>query len=270
MEKIVKFSVLMSCYANDNAEYLDAAIASLFDSTVIPDEIVLVVDGYIPSEVENIIKKWHNQEKLNVCRVEENGGLGKALRYGLTICRNDLIARMDSDDLNQPTRFEAQIEAFQNDSDLVICGTDIVEFNDNGEKSKRSVPRNSNDIKSYAKLRNPMNHVTVMFKKNEILSVGSYDSVLYFEDYYLWLKCIKAEYRMINIGLVGALVRGGQDMLRRRQGWQYVRYEWHFIYKSYKSGLVSFMQFSQMLLFRIPTRLLGTRILGLLYKFLRS
>jgi amylovoran biosynthesis glycosyltransferase AmsE len=110
----------------------------------------------------------------------------------------------------------------------------------------------------------------VMFKKSDILAVGSYENVIYFEDYFLWLKCLKAQYHMRNLHLNGVFVRGGQDMLKRRRGLTYIRHEWNFIYKSSQMALISFSQFIQMIIFRIPTRLLDPSLLRVLYKFLRK
>ena len=120
MKSLPRFSVLMSCYANDDADHLNEAIASLYNSTVLPDEVVLVVDGEIGVELEVVLSKWQSLGKINVHRLEENCGLGGALRYGLSFCAHDLVARMDSDDVNQCGRFEAQLMAFRSDSALVV------------------------------------------------------------------------------------------------------------------------------------------------------
>lgn len=269
MKSNCEFSVLMSCYGNDNPIFLDKAIASLFESTVQPSEIVLVVDGVIGLELENVIDKWQTHDLLKVHRLEKNGGLGKALAFGLSKCRYDLVARMDSDDINQNGRFKEQIQAFENDKDLVICGTDIIEFDEKGNEYRRVVPRKMLNIIRYSRLRNPMNHVTVMFRRREILAVGSYQSVLYFEDYFLWLKCLKLDYKMMNLPIVGVRVRAGRDMIGRRHGLSYIKHEWNFAEKSYREDLITLLQFSRILILRIPTRIMGKFFLRIVYKFLR-
>lgn len=266
----IPFSVLMSCYRYDVPEYLDIAIKSLFDSSVIPNEIVLIIDGPVEKVLDEIIIKWDSlYDNIELLRLPENVGLGRALSIGLTHCKHELVARMDSDDICDKSRFEKQLRTFVNDSSLVICGTDILEFDDNGNESKRVAPKNAQDIIKYSKLRNPINHVTVMFKKSAILGVGSYEDVLYFEDYYLWLKCIKNNMRIRNIDEVGVLVRTGESMIGRRRGINYVKYELQFILKSYREKLITLSAMIKMIVLRIPPRLLGSNFLNVIYKFLR-
>ena len=180
------FSVLISCYNNDSPLYLDLAIKSIFHSSIIPDEVLLVVDGPISDSLNNVIvENCKNFSQLKTLRLIKNVGLGCALREGLKMCSNELVARMDSDDINNFYRFEKLLLEFEKNSKLVLCGTFIEEFDDFSERKMiRSVPLTQKSIYNFSKLRNPFNHVSVMFKKSVVSLVGSIENVLYLEDYF--------------------------------------------------------------------------------------
>lgn len=270
-ESRTPFTVLMSCYAQDVPEYLNLAIESIYDSTLIPSQVLLIVDGPVGKELEEVILKWDRcHDNFELKRLPDNLGLGGALRFGLLSCKYELVARMDSDDVCEKYRFENQLKAFGTDENLAICGTDILEFDNEGNESKRVVPRNADDIIKYSRIRNPLNHVTVMFKKSMILDVGSYEDVLYFEDYYLWLKCIQKGLPIKNIDHVGVFVRTGKSMIGRRLGLKYVKHELDFIIKSYRGRLITFGVMLKMITLRIPPRFFGTSLLQLIYKFMRD
>ena len=110
-----KFSVAMSVYKNDSPEYFDVALASITtEQTIKPSEIVLIVDGPVPDEVNSVIVKYETlyPDMFQVVRLEQNGGLGNALRLAVERANNELIARMDSDDISRCMRCEKQLEIF--------------------------------------------------------------------------------------------------------------------------------------------------------------
>lgn len=225
-----KFSVAMSVYKNDSPEYFDIALASITtEQTVKPNEIVLVVDGPVPDGVNSVIAKYEAlcPDMFQVVRLEKNGGLGNALRLAVEKANNELIARMDSDDIALPTRFEQQLMFFDENPDLDIVGGDITEFI--GEPSnvvgKRVVPQKDSDIKSYMQTRCAMNHVTVMYKKSAVLKVGNYIDWFWNEDYYLWIRMQQGGCYFANTGTVLVNVRTGADMYQRRGGKKYFQSE---------------------------------------------
>ncbi len=225
----VLFSVIMSVYKNDNAEYLDKAIKSIMvEQTVCPNELVLVVDGPIPDGINQVIDKYEREySTLNVVRLKENGGLGNALEVALDNASFEYVARMDSDDISLPTRFEEQIRIIQNDRNIDIIGGDISEFIDTEDNivGKRILPVSHEAIKNYMKSRCAMNHVTVMFKKSSVKKVGGYIDWFYNEDYYLWLRMLKGGMRFANTGTVLVNVRVGKEMYKRRGGFKYFQSE---------------------------------------------
>lgn len=218
----MKFSVLMSVYKNDNADYLHQALKSIYDEqTKKPDEIVVVFDGPLTSELYKVLSDF-KKGKENIVfyfQLENNMGLGEALRIGSEHCKGDYIFRMDSDDISHPERFEKQIAYIEANPDTDVVGTDIAEFylNPNEQNLRvRACPASHDNIVAMAKKRNPMNHVTVCIKKDSLLQCGGYEHLLLLEDYYLWLKMIVAGYVLKNINESLVYVRIGNGFHAKR------------------------------------------------------
>ena len=223
------FSVAISVYKNDKADFFDRALESITDlQSIKPNEIVLVVDGPIGDELNSVIAKYENKYSiLKTVRLSENGGLGNALKIAVENCTNELIARMDSDDISLPNRFEEQLKMFKDNPDLDIVGGNISEFIDTEENivAYREVPLTDSDIKEYLKVRCPLNHVSVMYKKSAVLKSGGYLDLFWNEDYYLWIRMCEQNCKMANTGTVLVNVRTGQDMYKRRGGRKYYKSE---------------------------------------------
>lgn len=223
-----KFSVQICVYNGDNALYFDTAMESIFNQTLIPDEVVLVVDGSVNLDIENVIKKYLSlYASLKVVRLEKNMGHGEARRIGLNNCSNELVAIFDSDDINVNDRFEKQINFFKKDYNISIVGGLINEFIDNTENvvGIRDVPCTDCEIKEYIKKRCPMNQVTVMFKKSDVMNAGGYIDWYCEEDYYLWIRMALKNMRFANIPDVLVNVRVGEAMYQRRGGIKYFKSE---------------------------------------------
>lgn len=222
----MKYSVLMSVYKNEKVEYFIQAVASLLNQTIQPEQIVLVRDGGVYEKLQNVIDKYVNEypDVFTYLPLEQNGGLGNALRYGLTYCRNELIGRMDTDDISVPDRFEKQIEFMKNNPDVDIVGGNISEFTNEPTEivDHRIVPQTHEEICLYLKSRSPFNHMTVMFKKSALEKAGSYESFYLFEDWYLWVKMYLSGAKFANINAVLVNVRIS-DMTKRRGGMKYYR-----------------------------------------------
>lgn len=223
------FSVAISVYKKDKASYFDRAVESITDlQTVKPSEIVLVVDGPVSEEINHVISKYEEKYKIfNVIRLPQNGGLGNALRIAVENCRHELIARMDSDDIAFPTRFEQQLNYFENNPNIDIVGGDITEFIDQEDNvvGKRVVPVTHEEITTYMKRRCAFNHMTVMYKKTAVQQAGGYLDWFWNEDYYLWIRMMENKCVFANTGTVLVNVRTGGDMYKRRGGKKYFRSE---------------------------------------------
>lgn len=239
----MKFTVLMSVYYKEKPEYLQLALESVINQTVKPNEIVMVQDGKLTNELQAVITE-HLQKYPDIFKtyaLKQNQGLGKALNFGMKKCSNELIARMDTDDIAELNRFELQIKEFKQDKELMLCGGQIAEFADNPTDitSYRSVPLKHNAILNFAKKRNPFNHMTVMFKKQAVQNVGGYMDMPYFEDYWLWARMLKAVYKAKNIDQVLVKVRAGQDMIARRGGLNYAKCIIRFEKALYNIGIIN-------------------------------
>ena len=220
-----KYSVLMSLYIKEKPEYLRTAIQSIVDQTYAPDEIVIVKDGLLTAELQSVLDGFSEKypKLFNIVGYEKNRGLGLALNFGLAHCRNELVARMDTDDIAKSDRCEKQIKAFKENSLLEIVGGDISEFVDTEDNivAYRRVPKEDKAIKEHLKIRCPLNHVSVMYKKSAVLSAGGYLDLFWNEDYYLWIRMAENGANMANTGTVLVNVRTGADMYKRRGGKKY-------------------------------------------------
>ena len=228
-ERHASFSVAMSVYKSDNPDFFDRALSSITDEqTIIPNEIVLVVDGPVSNEINNVINKYEKKyEIFNVIRLEQNGGLGNALKIAVKNATHELIARMDSDDVSVSTRFEEQLKYFEINPEIDIVGGDITEFigEENNIVGKRSVPVSNDSIREYMKTRCAMNHVSVMYKKKSVESAGGYQDWFWNEDYYLWIRMWLNGAVFANTGSVLVNVRVGEEMYQRRGGSKYFESE---------------------------------------------
>lgn len=222
-----KFSVLMSVYRNDNPKDFIKTIESIFVKQKLrPNEIVIVVDGPVPDSLEKTIKNIAAENPIiKVLWQKENKGLGHALNIGMKACSNELVARMDADDISVPVRFEKQIEFMENHPEIAVCGGQISEFIDSVDNivGYRNVPFEPDDCRKYYKDRDPLNHMTVMFHKSAVMDVGNYQPWHLDEDTYLWGRLLKAGYKIANLPDILVNVRVGKEMYARRGGWKYFK-----------------------------------------------
>ena len=227
----MKYSVLMSVYKNDNADFLRIALESIYDKqTRKPDEVVVVFDGLLKEPLYQVLNEFQEgrEDVIKYYPQEVNRGLGEALRIGSELCTGDYLLRMDSDDISAPDRFEKQIAFVEAHPEIDAVGTDIAEFIQDPYTEKmrtRVCPAKHEDIVNMAKKRNPMNHVTACIKRSSLMKAGGYQTLLLLEDYLLWLNMIVAGCKLANINesLVYVRVGNGFDGKRgskeRIMGW---------------------------------------------------
>ncbi len=227
-----KFSVLMSLYIKEKAEYFKLCMESVLGQTALPDEIVIVKDGPVSEEVDVALEDYvsKNRNLFKIVALTENKGLGLALAEGLLHCSNELVARMDTDDIAVPERFELQLKMFESNPELDICGGQILEFEENEDNivAERKVPLSHGEIIEYQKKRSAFNHMTVMFKKSKVLEAGNYKHCPLMEDDMLWVDMINAGAKCANLSENLCKVRTNRDMIARRGGLKY--------YKKYKNA----------------------------------
>lgn len=269
----MKFSVLMSIYKKEEPKYFNRAMQSIWDEqTVKPDEIVLVQDGPLSDGLYKAIEEWKLKigEFFKTIVLEKNVGLGEALNVGMKHCSYELIARMDTDDISISNRFEKQLKVFE-EKDIDVCSAFISEFEDDENViiSYRKLPEKHDEIIKYSKLRSPVNHIPVMFKKSIILNAGGYKEMNYLEDYYLWGRLIINNAKFYNIQEVLANVRAGENQVIRRSGLVYAKSEMMLLKEFKKIGFLSLSEYIKNLFIRVPIRLMPIKILKFVYKFLR-
>ena len=239
----------MSIYKSDVPDYVRIALDSILNQTLLPNEIVIVGDGPVPAPLEQVIRDVQSSisgsnlpVEVNYLPQEKNQGLGEALRIAVENAKYDYLARMDSDDICMPERFEKQMCCFEEDPDLSIVGGMITEFVDSPDNvvDKRVLPLDDEGIKRFMRSRCGVNHVTVIFKKADLLRSGSYRSDYRQEDYYLWARMLKAGCKFRNIPDVVVNVRSGYDQFARRSGWSYYLDHCAIFRFMYREGLISF------------------------------
>ncbi len=265
-----KFSVLMSLYISEKAEYFELCLKSLMWQTVKPDEIVIVKDGPITDEVAQVLQRYvvKYPELFHIVSFSKNYGLGYALAEGVKVCKNELIARMDTDDVARRDRFEKQLAMFEKDSKLDICGSYIYEFEENPANivARRKVPLVDKEIKRYQKRRDAFNHVTVMFKKSVVLSAGNYQTCLLMEDSLLWVHMMQKGANCKNIAEPLVFVRIGSDMYKRRGGFSYFLKYRNGRRQILKTGYISRWDYYYTLAVQICVSLIPCRIRGWVFK----
>lgn len=271
-----RFSVCMATYKNDDPENLRTAINSIYtNQTVKPSEVILVVDGPIPDRLRTVISEMQDQiDVLNVIYLEQNMGHAVARQTGVEAAATPLIALMDADDISISERFEMQLRAFQQHPDVTVVGGLIHEFV--GEPTNvvgtRVCPQLDIDIKKYLKSRCPMNQVTVMFKKENVMSVGGYQDWYCEEDYYLWIRLTLAGFKFFNLQENLVNVRVGDKAYQRRGGYRYFKSEAKLQKYMFSKNIISCWRYMYNVLIRLIVQvLMPNAIRGWVFqKFARS
>lgn len=243
-----RYSVLMSVYHKEKPEFLRQAMESIWQQTVPTDDFVLVCDGPLNDGLDDVIDEMEEAHpELHIVRLEKNGGLGNALNIGIKHCKNELVARMDSDDISRQDRCERQLTVFASKPEISLCSGIVEEFTENKEKvdARRVPPETNDEIIKFAKKRNPFNHPCVMYKKSAVEAVGGYQDFYLLEDYYLWIRMLMKNYQGYNIQEPLLWMRAGSDMYKRRAGWKYAKTQ-RALFKYMKdTGFISGGQYAQ-------------------------
>lgn len=214
-----KYTVLMSVYAKENALFFQQAVQSMVEQTLKPDQFIIVCDGPLTDELNDAIDHFtqENPDLFTILRKEKNSGLADSLNSGLSLSKNELVVRMDSDDISSPVRCEKEVEKITEGFDLV--GSWISEFETDPKKiyDLRRVPENQNEIIKFCKKRTPFNHPSVIYKKTVVQNSGGYPSDWKtLEDYYLFYHMLKNGAKVCNIPETLVNMRGGSQQLARR------------------------------------------------------
>ena len=264
-----KFSVLISVYRREHPAWLRESLDSVFGQTAAPAEVVLVEDGPLTPELEAVVREFEGKRpELHVVRTPQNRGLGPALATGLEHCSYELVARMDTDDISLPTRFERQLSVFREHPEISVCSTWMNEFYGTPEHviNVKRLPETSEELYKYGQKRNPANHPTVMLRKTAVQQCGGYQAYPLFEDYYLWVRMLMIGSRFYCIQEPLQLFRTSPDMYARRGGFRYALTEAHFQFFLFGIRYINRWTFLCNLVVRFATRILPLRVRGWLYR----
>ncbi|GAJ26260.1 glycosyltransferase [Liquorilactobacillus sucicola DSM 21376 = JCM 15457] len=270
------YSILLSVYEKEQPAFFLKALESVLEQSVLPRQLVLVEDGLLPKELDTVIMSFSTRAAFEVTLVKLDRiyDLGTALNIGLKHCRYDFVARIDSDDINLPNRMEKQLDFLKENQTVAVVGTYIQEFyelNGNIKKLKiRKVPLTPTETARFSKKRNPMNHMSVMFRKESIVNSGGYKKMLHFEDYFLWLRVLDKGYQLANLAEVMVLARTGDKFYAKRTGWKYFCEEVSFQKTVLAHNFVSLQQFFMNVMTRGIVRLLPAGMIRLVYKLIRN
>lgn len=265
-----KYSVLMSLYKKENPEYLRIAIDSMLNQTVAPDEIVLVEDGPLTDDLYAVLDEY---PMLHRVKNETNLGLGLALNVGLKECRNELVARMDTDDCSKPERCEKQLQRFLEKPYLAVVGSHIDEFigDISNVVSQRIVPTTSEEIYKFAKKRSAFNHPAVMYSKTAVLENNGYADLKRNQDVDLFGRMLFNGNKAENIDEALLWFRSSDELAKRRKSWQNT---WSYvatIRKFWKMGYSSFADYAIVGIAQTGMYLMPIKLQNYIYKnFLRK
>ncbi|WP_102305448.1 glycosyltransferase [Vibrio cyclitrophicus] len=265
-----KFSVLCSLYLKEEPAYLEQCFESLAWQTLEANEVVVVHDGPLTDALYETLDKWKKKLPIKEVILPNNVGLGEALNAGLNECSYDLVARVDTDDINHLDRFDKQITYMDLNLDVAALSCNINEFETDPKLPSRirAVPKEN--ILSYSLKRNPINHMAVVFRKKAVINAGSYKHLHFMEDYYLWLRLQAKDYKLNNLTDILVSARVGHGMLERRRGAKYAKSEIEIMILMYKLNLTRSPITAFYFLTRASLRLLPTSLLSGIYNISRK
>lgn len=260
---VERFSLLMSVYGKDNPEYLTSAFRSVVhDQTRRPDDVVLVQDGPVPALLAKTIQGLIHAAPVPTAllALEANVGLGLALDRGLAVCKHDIVARMDADDVALPHRFAVQVPIVESGVDLV--GSALLEFAHSPDEvvGKRVPPLDPAEIVRYARFHQPFNHPTVIYRRSAVRAAGGYRDLPLMEDYLLFAKMIQQGATVANVEEPLVFYRVGAGAYARRGGVMLVKSEWHLQRSLRAQGFTSQAQFVRNVVIRGGYRLVPERL----------
>ena len=264
----MEFSVLITVYEKEKPYNLRRSLLSSYRQTIKPTEIVLVCDGELTQELYDEIEQIKSEIPiLKVYQLDTNVGSGPASCFGVEKCNTNLIARMDSDDYSVETRFEKQIKAFEENPNLIMVGTNILEKNTEFTAFK-TVPEKTEEIREYSKFRNPFNNPSSMMKKEYILKVGNYRKFRYLEDYDLTMRLIhdNPTKDFLNIQEPLVIMQTNNSSYLRRGGLLYVKTEFFLQTDFYKRGYISKVELCRNIFIRNIVRVMPNSMRKLIYK----
>jgi glycosyltransferase involved in cell wall biosynthesis len=266
------FTLLVSVYDGDRPDYIQRALRSAVDDqTVPPDQVVIVRDGPVRAELADCLADLTAtcQVPVTFVPLERNGGLGPALDRGLAASWHDVIARMDADDVAMPQRFEVQLPLM---ADADIVGSGLLEFVGDTDDvvGQRVPPLEPGQIARYARVHDPFNHPTVVYRRSAVLAAGGYGDLPLMEDYALFARMLQSGARARNVTEPLVFYRVGATAFKRRGGTGLLRSELRLQREFLRTGFTSRAEFARNVLVRGGYRLVPWQVRRAVYRVLVS
>ena len=234
-------------------------------------------DGDLPAALSEVITAYKRSLPLKLLRVapaaKRHFGLGHALRSGVECSAHEIILRFDTDDICLTNRCEVQVGEMAADPSLILYSSNIIEFSSTTHHltASRNVPLTDESIRAWLPRRNPLNHMTVGYRKSAVLAAGNYEDMPLFEDYWLWLRMAKVPGRIKNSAAPFVFARAGQNLALRRHGMKTAAAEFHFQKVLLRRGFIHRGHFFANLFSRVLSRLMPLTLYEILYgKILRA
>ncbi len=265
----MRYSILLPVYKSDKLEYLKLSINSMLNQTMPSDDFVIVEDGPVPRSIEEYLADCSaNNPSVKILCLPNNVGLGLALNEGLKVCKNELVARMDADDISLPTRCQKQLEMFEKYPDLDIVGCPVKEFIDTTDNiiGKRDVPLSNEEIHRYNRRRDPFNHPTVMYRKSKVMLFGPYGNYRKNQDTDLWLKMLSNGCKGANLPEYLLLFRFDENTYKKRKSWINTKNLISIRYRAFKQGWICFTDFAVVAVVQLGMYVLPASVQKFLYK----
>lgn len=264
------YSVLMSVYSGETAEFFEHAVCSMLEQTVKPAEFVIVCDGPLTPELDVVIEKYVSQyqEMFRIIRLKKNVGIGAAANIGVELCRYEWIAKMDSDDIAVNNRCQMQLERIEQEPRIAVIGGYIEEFEKDETRpfAVRTVPESNDEIWEFGKRRQAFNNQTVMLRRSVVQAVGGYSSLRRNEDFDLYARILASGYYAENIRAVLTKVRMNDCAHKRRSSMQTLKGCMISRWRAYRIGYASFADVAYCVLGQLLIVLSPARVQQYLYK----
>lgn len=263
------FSLLFTVYGGDRADHVRSAFRSAVnDQTRRPAQVIMVRDGQVGPQLDECLRDLRANSPVPVTYLplEENRGLGPALDAGLGASHHDIVARMDADDVAMPHRFAVQLPLIERGADLVGAG--MLEFgaNLNDIVGRRTPLQDPDAIAAYARLHDPFNHPTVVYRRSAVLVAGGYGDVPLMEDYWLFVRMIASGASVTNVPEPLVYYRVGNGAYERRGGLGLLRAELRLQRELFRYGFTTRTQYLRNVSIRGGYRLVPTRIRRPVYR----
>uniref|UniRef100_UPI0025F79E3A glycosyltransferase n=1 Tax=uncultured Actinomyces sp. TaxID=249061 RepID=UPI0025F79E3A len=266
------FSVLLPVYRGDCADFLRRSLASVtVEQTLPPDEVLIVRDGPVPGELDDVLAAARRGElsggvPVRVLELAENAGLALALDAGLEHVAHEVVARQDADDISVPERFATQLPLLAAGYDLI--GSAIREFSEETDTGGvvRRQPADPERIRRAMTLRDPFNHPSVVYRASAVRAAGGYEPLDLMEDYWLFARMIRDGVRATNVPDVLVRYRVGAGAYARRGGGRLLHSELELQARMHRAGITTTAQYVRNIAVRAGYRLVPTGVRRTAYR----